>query len=201
MTSKTKIVLSDKDISAAGDADWILTKRRVMDAACDILGACVPLCDSYFLSHPDFPKEASVRHPKISKGENYLQLPYAILDHPRFFSDDSILAVRTMFWWAHFFSITLQVSGRFLPAVEKALLISHSSADVPVFFCINKDPWQHHFENDNYVPLNLLSRDDILAQINQAGFIKLAVQYELGNWSRMPQLLEEGYQILARYIG
>ena len=49
--------------------------------------------------------------PKIAKGENYLQLPYVLLDYPRCFDKENIFAIRTMFWWGNFFSITLHLSG------------------------------------------------------------------------------------------
>jgi hypothetical protein len=48
---------------------------------------------------------------KISRGENYQLLPYIILDYPSYFSRNNIFAVRTMFWWGNFFSITLHLSG------------------------------------------------------------------------------------------
>ena len=52
---------------------------------------------------------------KISKGEN-MGLPWVMLDYPRLFGQEDVLAIRTMFWWGHCFSVTLHLKGRYYGA-------------------------------------------------------------------------------------
>src|ERR1051326_3611882 len=59
-----------------------------------------------------FPKGVDSSMGKIFRGENYLGLPYLILDYPKHFSKDSVFAFRTMFWWGKFFSCTLHLQGK-----------------------------------------------------------------------------------------
>jgi len=63
--------------------------------------------------------------PRISKGENYKGLPWVVLDYPRCFGRDDVLAVRTLFWWGHYFSVTLHLKGSykemFLPVIRDHL--------------------------------------------------------------------------------
>ena len=61
-----------------------------------------------------FPGEVDSINGKIFRGENYLGLPYLVLDYPKHFSKDSIHAFRTMFWWGNFFSFTMHLQGKAL---------------------------------------------------------------------------------------
>ena len=66
--------------------------------------------------------------PKISKGENYKGLPWLVLDYPRYFNKEDIFAIRTLFWWGNFFSITLHISGKYKMRYEKKIIDSFESA-------------------------------------------------------------------------
>jgi len=76
--------------------------------------------------------------PKISRGENYLGLPYLVLDYPRLFRPDAVLAIRTFFWWGHFFSSTLQLSGGY-----KTEFLSRLQAAQETFSKHHIDPFLH----------------------------------------------------------
>ena len=52
--------------------------------------------------------------PKISKGEKYKGLPWVMLDYPRIFGKEDIMAIGTRFWWGHYFSVTLHLKGGYL---------------------------------------------------------------------------------------
>ena len=92
--------------------------------------------------------------PKISKGENYLGLPYIILDYPRYSDSKDLFFIRQMFWWGHFFSSTLQVKGKYKKALLKEIHKDKmSNATNAYFIGIHEDPWKHHFEKDNYKSL------------------------------------------------
>ena len=59
--------------------------------------------------------------PKISKGENYRGLPYVMLDYPRLFGREEVLAIRTFFWWGHGFSVTLHLKGGYRERISAGI--------------------------------------------------------------------------------
>jgi hypothetical protein len=124
---------------------------------------------------------------KISRGEKYENLPYQVLDYPRHFSKESIFTYRTMFWWGNFFSCTLHIQGSILGSYRNML-----QKNLPrllndhVFFCINDNPWQHHFHRDNYLPLEEISQKDLCDLINNKPFIKLSTKLPLEQNRALP---------------
>ncbi len=113
MSNRAKIQLSKLENELVNNTEWILTKQAIINKVYLLLGelhetyASILNDERYFISIFKGTKSG-----KISKGENYLGLPYAILDYPAIFKKEDVFAIRTMFWWGNFFSITLHVSGR-----------------------------------------------------------------------------------------
>ncbi|MEI8058688.1 MAG: hypothetical protein WCG67_00920, partial [Ferruginibacter sp.] len=142
----------------------------------------------------DLPEPIIQSSPKISKGENYLQLPYIMLDYPRSFESGQFFAIRTMFWWGNFISITLHVSGRHATKLHQALQNEKVLKSISGFYlCINEEEWEHHFEKSNYQLLHTLSKTEIRNIISKEQFVKLAVKFELQQWNEMPELLEKAF--------
>src|SRR5687768_17202202 len=149
-----KIHLSQEELELVQNAEWLLTKNRIIRKVCDMFGLLSEdikmMSESYPISFP----EIFAASPKISKGENYLGLPYVMLDYPRCFGKLDTFAIRTMFWWGNFFSVTLHLKGKYksnlLPALQKNFSVL---ADRNFFISINEDEWRHDFLVDNYAPL------------------------------------------------
>lgn len=128
-----------------------------------------------------FPKGTFLKGGKISKGDQYKLLPYFILDYPRLFTQKEIFAYRSMLWWGHHFSCTLQLSG---PVLEKnkEVLIDNIFLDKDIYFCVNNQPWEYHYGNDNYLQIKDLTKKDLINQINRNGFIKVNDCLPLEEW-------------------
>src|SRR5665213_395457 len=60
-----------------------------------------------------FPEDVFRIAPKISRGEQYKDLPWLILDYPRVFSGNDAYAFRSMFWWGNYFSFTIHLAGKY----------------------------------------------------------------------------------------
>lgn len=127
-----------------------------------------------------FPTDLLARSGKISHGENYRELPYWVLDYPRKFQTDATFAFRTMVWWGHESSCALQVGGSHVEGLNLGSIMDD------FFFCLNKDPWEYHFAEDNYVKAVNLSLDDRNQHRTQYGFIKIARQSPLTDLKRLP---------------
>ncbi|HAN66480.1 MAG TPA: hypothetical protein DCQ34_09615 [Chitinophagaceae bacterium] len=196
MPTNAKLTLSDHELAIASNADWILTKHSVIDTVYNLFGLQVPVIQKVFLGPHDFPEEIRQSSPKISRGEQYLKLPYVVLDYPRMFQKQDIFALRTFFWWAGFVSITIQVSGKY-----KGLLKNFMCADVQtkadLYCCVSDDPWAHHFGPDNYQPFSELTKSERRSIYEGRDFVKLAIKYPLSEWNQMGFHLADGYARIA----
>ena len=148
--NEAKVRLSQKEAELVQNTDWILTKNVILKKAWALLEIIQQEQKQYIQSFKhNLPEEILKQSAKISKGENYKELPYLVLDFPRFFEQDNIFAIRTMFWWGNHFSITLHLSGKSKNIFEEKIL-----ASFPLLrefsLCVHNDPWEHHFEKSNY---------------------------------------------------
>src|SRR5688572_24832334 len=104
-----KIQLSPDELVMITDTTWILAKQRIIKKVYELFAVVAEDFKLALTVSDPFPTGISQQSAKISKGENYLSLPYVMLDYPSAFSKTGICAVRTMFWWGNFFSITLHL--------------------------------------------------------------------------------------------
>jgi len=200
MKHLSKLTLSDEELQLVNNTGWILTKHDIIRRVYDMFGG---LSEKYkaLVANTVLPLPIVQSSPKISKGENYRQLPYVILDHPRCFEAENIFAVRSMFWWGNFFSITLQLSGEYKKMFEKNLFANFGLLKQHNFYlCVNEDPWQHHFEEDNYMPAGKFSAEEFERTVSQKQFVKLAIKFPLNQWSEIPGLLEEKFFTIMQLL-
>ena len=123
------------------NADLILTKNHILQKVNHLLATLQTKQQHHLESFSvQLPGQAISSSPKISKGENYKGLPYLILDYPRFFEKENICAIRTMFWWGNFISVTLHLSGIYKQETEEKLIKLYPNPAVAyVTFDIQKD--------------------------------------------------------------
>lgn len=182
---------SEKEISLMKDIDFIRTKSIVMDKILEMFSHIREDLKKKIPSSPDgnFPASGG----KISRGENYRQLPYIVLDFPGHFSRHQIFAFRTMFWWGHFFSATLHLQGNYLEQYRKK--IEHSIGKLSnsdIYISVGETPWDYHYEPENYVPLSL----NHLPRVRNAEFLKFSQRYELTSWETVPEKVVKFYLLL-----
>src|SRR6478736_9176793 len=60
------------------------------------------------------PASLQSHHYKITRGENYQQMPYMVLDYPQIQHKEFKIVLRIMFWWGHFISCQLIVQTAIL---------------------------------------------------------------------------------------
>lgn len=183
--SAAKVTLSPKELVLVNNADWILTKNHIIQKVNDLFSTLANGYRAEYLQHPVLATSPAFDiHPKISKGEQYQQLPYLMLDFPRYFTDTDIFAIRTFFWWGNHCSIHLILKGKFLaeygPSIDHYFQLSgkYGIETKDWFIGIGKDLWDHHFEKDNYVSL----QDWNGYSVTQLPFLKLAKKIPLEEW-------------------
>ena len=179
-----KIRLSQSEMQLVTNAELILTKNAILKKVNQLLGNLQIKQQQYVSLHAkQLPEKVAGTIHKISKGEKYHGLPYLILDYPRLFEHENIFAVRTMFWWGHFFSVTLHLSGIYKKeAVEKLIASYHTLCEKGFYCFMNEDQWEHHFESENYRLVSDLSRNEFERSVREKNFIKIVSKIPLQQW-------------------
>lgn len=202
MATRAKITLSPQEQQLVNDSSWILTKRGIIDKVYGLLGDVSLRMQELVEDEKDWlPAEMINSSPKIYKGENYKLLPYVLLDHPRYFKGPDSFAIRTLFWWGNFFSITLHLKGRYKIMFEEQI-----RKKLPVlqqdnyFICVNEDEWQHHYADDNYIAAEEVDEEKMAQITAQSSFIKLSLQFSLSKWDEMPVLLGNAFYSILQLL-
>jgi hypothetical protein len=200
MSIKAKIQLSELETELVKNKEWILTKQSVINKVYTLFGElndiykAISVQEQAFL--PEFYRNGGG---KISKGENYEGLPYVMLDYPALFSRENIFAVRTMFWWGNFFSITFHVSGEKCKlAGDFSKLLAYLQAH-NFFVCINEEEWRHNFDDANYVSIKDWNEQK-LKEISNRNFFKVSKNLALDKWNEAPEFLEKSFREIIDFI-
>lgn len=190
MADAAKIALSEQELHLLHNKEWILTKRSLMQKADTLLGMAIPGLHALVKAHHWLPQEVSTSNAKIHRGENYQGLPYVLLDYPAFFNKTGCMAVRSMFWWGHFFSVTLHLSGIYKTRFEAVLQQNtHLMQQGNMAICTGPSEWEHHFGADNYTYTTALALQQLQHTINGKNFVKIALKTDLGEWNQMPDII------------
>ena len=193
----SKIRLSPAELELFSDAQVILTKNTIIQKTVTLLSEVQEELLSQALSFI----QGTSPSPKISKGENYRGLPYVILDYPRIAKGEDLFFIRSMFWWGHFFSSTLQVSGVYQQRFEKRIAKGYETLKERDYFVgINTDPWVHHFEEDNYKIIGSLTKEAFIVVLEESPHIKIAASWTLDKWDSAANKLVESWKLLAGLV-
>lgn len=197
----TKLSLSPEEMLLVNNSEWILNKHLIIQKVYRFFGDLLSQYqEEVNRFHYLFPENIRHQTGKISKGENYKLLPYVILDYPAFFWKDNIFAVRTMFWWGNFFSITLHLSGnnkiKFTSQEDK--LFTWLKVN-DYYLCHNEAEWEHHFGEDNYCPAALMDKT-AFHNILSKNFFKISRSLPLTQWDNARSFLIEGFRDLMQLL-
>ncbi len=196
MSDLTKITLSPEELLIVEDRSWVLTKQQIIKKVYELFYLQVPVIEQLFGDVKNqMPASLMAAVPKISRGENYLNLPYVILDYPSVFEKGNIFAFRTMFWWGNFFSITLHVSGRYKELYQQGVVNKIlKGVGENVYICVNDTEWEHHFDASNYAPASNLDLQDLNFHLMSRDFLKIGFKINLTQWNQLPIILQEAYK-------
>jgi hypothetical protein len=195
-----KIQLSSAEKELMMNAEVILTKNMVLQKIRSLLNAVQEKQRGFSAIHATNNSEIFLISPKISRGEYYLGLPYIILDYPRMASANNFFFIRTMFWWGHYFSSTLHLSGTYKSAFRDKISASHSSLQHH-YIGVNSDQWVHHFEEDNYKKVSSINEEDFRRRCADFEHIKIAAKWPLEKWENAVDGLYSNWKFLLNVCG
>lgn len=177
------VKLSANEMALVTDAGFILTKQAIIEKVFTLFGRLSDDFRAIVAASPGvFPAAITAIAPKIYKGEQYRQLPYVMLDYPRYFTGGHVCAIRCFFWWGHSFSIHLHLSGKWKQNREPAIAaMLQSGALNNWYYCLSADEWQHHFDESNY-RLAGTAMAACMQHVYAQHFIKLAQKIPLQEW-------------------
>ena len=208
--------LSPEEMRLVMEPGWILTKNSIIKK---VVGLFARLSEEYRVALEGLPAAPAAMaavagspfgSPKISKGENYKGLPYVMLDYPRLFGREDVLAIRTFFLWGHSFSVTIHLKGtyrdRYLPVLQQRWA---ELAAAGFHVGISEDEWRHEHVPETYRPM--VSAEDITrktegivglpggsgAPFSGTGFLKLSGACGLDRWAEAHEVLLGLFRVLV----
>lgn len=196
----TKIQLSTAEADLMCNAQFILTKNKVIEK---IRLMMEELQEAMLndIDNSEWNEKVFTVSPKISKGENYIGLPYIILDFPRRFLKEDVFAIRNMFWWGNFFSTTLHLTGHSKDFFVDRIVNGYSLlCKKDYYVCINADPWAHHFLETNYRRIETLSAKEFTDILNSLPHIKIAAKQPVDEWRLAASTLFENWKFLLKLL-
>lgn len=145
-----------------------------------------------------FPAEVDESTGKIFRGENYLGLPYLVLDYPKYFSKDSVFSFRTMFWWGNFFSCTLHLQGKVLDERRNLLIQNWKSLRKKnIHICVGKTPWHYYYKKDNYMMIDRFSETELKQFFITKEFIKFSKKIPLKDYKKLNIFCKESFSVFS----
>ena len=193
-----KLALSEDELRLVTDPGIILTKNAIIAKVYLLFGELSELMQRDLI----LPAEVATISPKISKGESYQGLPYVMLDYPRSFTVEHVLAIRTFFWWGNFFSVNLHIKGKYRDLYKRSLLRQFAFLATGEYaVAVGDDEWQHHTGSGDYRRLDSMSADEFERIVQTNSFVKISKSFSLYHWQHMHSLLRVAQQELGCIIG
>ncbi len=182
--ASANVKLSKSELLLVCDEQFILTKNIIIDKVYELFGLLSEQFKSFIKSANHLPIEVLQFSPKIYKGEQYQKLPYVMLDYPRCFGKEDVFAIRCLFWWGNFFSITLHMSGKYANVYRGTVQRSLQRNETNKWYvCVNEDHWEHHFKPSNYLEATKEILEKLNTQITgKNSFLKIAKKIPLQQW-------------------
>jgi len=191
----SKLALSAAEWQMAASSEVILTKNKIIDNVFRMYGMLADdFKESSKLMHTQVSSVFDM-HPKISKGENYEGMPWVMLDYPRHFSKvEGHFAIRCFFWWGHFFSISLQLSGHYLSQYNHVFEKLHQQHWYVGF---TDDPWNQHLPNADWKQW----QNDVPPNSMESGaYAKAAKKIPVTEWPQVQYFLKAQYHELIQAL-
>lgn len=190
MQEQANVSLSAVELQLVNNRDWILTKNGIMQK---VVHRFARLGETFMAEAlvQQLPSEVKAVACKVSKGEQYKGLPYVMLDYPRVFGKEDVLAVRTFFWWGHYFSCTLQLKGIYKEMYERKLVHALQQKTIePSWLNCSEEEWEYDLTSAHYIPAAEADYENWLT----LPVLKIVYTFPLDAWNHADALLEQCFR-------
>ncbi|MBS1932809.1 MAG: hypothetical protein JST96_02345 [Bacteroidetes bacterium] len=195
-----KIHLSEDELLLLQNAEWVLTKNKIIQKVYDLFGALAASMQEK-LKNKNLPEAVLTSTPKISRGENYKGLPYVMLDYPRVFGKENVFAIRSFFWWGNYFSITLHLKGDykriFIDVIQRNI---QELSTNHFFLAASDDEWKHEIDDQSHISLPNADANQLQQIFTTKDFLKLSAKIGFAEWNNAGERFEELLDALLKGI-
>jgi hypothetical protein len=200
MMQQTKIQLLPAEMELVSSPDIILTKNAILQKIKSFLEELQIKQQDILKNYSShLPEEVLKISPKISRGENYKGLPWLVLDNPRHFQHNNIFAIRAMFWWGNFFSLTLHLSGKYKSDLLKKISKNFSLlAESNFYIYTGQKEWEHDFDPNSYKRISALTKEEFGKIFAENSFLKLAIKFPIDSLGAIEDKLLRNYELLVK---
>ncbi|WP_339788901.1 hypothetical protein [uncultured Imperialibacter sp.] len=187
---------STEEIDLMGDSELLLTKRKVISKMADrfsfVEGKFKQLMQSETGLH--LPPDTLVKAGKVSRGENYKGLPYIVLDYPRLMTRHDVLNIRLLFWWGHYFTLSLHMAGGFWQERKPNILKNIGALTFEkIRFQVDGSPWENDIFSGNFHDLNPSDSVQTLS-IEKSTFLRLSYYLPLHEIPNLDEFATKGFK-------
>jgi hypothetical protein len=194
---RPKVTLSEAELQLVSNAGFILTKNSIIEKVYSLFGHLASEYEVMFSQLKQQWPEAFAGGAKIARGEKYEHLPWVMLDYPRCFSPErGHFAIRTFFWWGNFFSIRLQVSGKYRAHFEQRIRDSFFSAN-EWYHGYTNNPWNHQLPNPEWADLIELIPEN---EKNANHYLVIAKKIEVSQWDMAENFLLNSCRLMIEML-
>jgi hypothetical protein len=189
------VMLSISELEMVTNAELILTKNRIIRKVMELFGEVSAVAQTSLAQGllRDLP-EVQAMGPKISKGEQYQELPWVMLDYPRLFSNQHVLAIRCFFWWGHDVSMVLHLKGDYAEKYRAALAANHWGAEM--LFDTGTDEWNNDLTHPDFQAIQQIPA----SAWQERSYIRIATKIPLREWDRIESFLINQYQYFNQVL-
>lgn len=196
----SKIHFSEEEMMLLQNADILLTKNRIIEKVYGFFGELSKSYHQAVLQCPEpYVRQLCAAIPKISRGENFGNLPYVMLDYPRNFGRENVCAVRTFFWWGKFLSLTLHLKGEYQQRFGmQALMTAERAGGTAWKVSRGTNEWDHNLDSEDYELLGKLGQDVAFVKNSTDSYLKIATFYPLHQWREAEERFPEVFRQILR---
>lgn len=197
-----KLELTDEELSVLNNSHFFSVKMSVTRKIIDLFGMLeAELKKELHLSPLAPEQDLNIATGKIFRGENYLNLPYIVLDYPKLFNTKNVFAFRSMLWWGNGFSFTLHLQGDSWESRKKKIINNlESLRNQGLYICVNDTPWQYHFEKNNYILLDEFLNQNRREELHQKIFIKISSRLDITEYAEVIPVAKKTLTSLMKLI-
>lgn len=188
---------SDEEMLLMANGDIMPTKRQIMSKMADRF-AKIEAKFKWQIDGIDLPSGTLLKAGKISRGENYKGQPYMVLDYPRLFTGNDVLNVRLLFWWGHYFTMSLHLAGKYWehqkPKFANPLNLPLRQS---VRFQVSGSVWENDINATDFHYISDMDNSFHQSQIMRSSFIKIVDYLPLDD---TPDLESFSFDVFENFV-
>jgi hypothetical protein len=141
------------------------------------------------------PSAIRAQSPKLSRGENYQSYAYRVMDYPRVFGKEDMLAFRSMVLWGHPVGYHLMLAGQYRAHYREAMVQAIPRLPEGYLLSAQRTPWRWEPDHE-LLPAHQLTAETVAEIIEARAFIKVSYFLPL---TEIETLISTGLAVWRRW--